>query len=441
METSPLHNHDLEKKVLGSILIEPEAANIAIPILKTPEVFDHQKHQLVYKSILNLHGKGVRPDIVAVTQDLSKNNSINLAGGAYEITALTNHATFTGNLDYHATLLYQYYCNRKGLSIVNSIHAKLMEPVPDTPAIINNAIKELTSLLDGADNGRSFSISQWVDRALMNQKSAMQAPGTKLIPFRSNTLTEALGGLKKQRLYILAARPAEGKTVVGYDIAEHCAIAGKPAVIYSQEMSGEELAERALSKHSGVDGMRISNYCINNYEYDAMAAKDYTTMPLYIDDTPGLTMTQLRSRMLKEKRDHNIELAIVDYLQLCEAEDEKQNRTQQISKVSRGLKKLAKELDIPIVALSQLNRKSEEKANRKPSLAELRDSGSIEQDADTVILLHRPENHDLETYTINGEQLPARNLLIMIVAKNRGGALGEIPFKWIGSNLTYEDYE
>jgi replicative DNA helicase len=433
---------EITESVLGAILLEPENLNIVSRILKTPEMFEGQRSQLIYKAMLNLQEQGVKPDIITVTKELSKNNSITIVGGAYEISKLTNKVVRTDNLDYHATLLYQAYCQRRLLEVFNRGYAKCSEPVPDVPTIIETAVKELSGLLDGADHGRSLSLAHWVDKALMLQKEAMQSPGTTLIPLRSETLKKALGGLKKQRLYIVAARPGEYKTVVGGEIAYHASVCGYPTALFAQEMSGIEMAERYMSKDSGVDGQRISNYCINNYEFNSMAAKDYTTIPLYIDDTPGLTMTQLRSRALKEKRDHNIQLMVVDYLQLCEPETPgKQNREQEISKISRGLKKLAKELDIPVVALSQLNRKSEEKANKKPALSELRDSGSIEQDADTVILLHRPDLHGQEKYNYYNNEIVAINLLVMIVAKNRGGGLGEYLFKCLPSNLTFNDYE
>jgi replicative DNA helicase len=262
------------------------------------------------------------------------------------------------------------------------------------------------------------------------------------IPISIHNLQKQTNGWKNGNLIILAARPAMGKTAVALDYAYYPAKNNIPIAFFSLEMTGKELAGRLMSKESGINSQKINNNLIDTYELtklrsDCLTFKD---LPLYIDDTPALSITRLRSKALRMKREFNIKMIIIDYLQLMDGSDSKDSREQEISKISRGLKKLAKELDLPIIALSQLSRQVELRPSKKPQLSDLRDSGAIEQDADMVIFLLRPEYYEMKSYLYGNEEIDTQGLMVHIVAKFRGGITGEIKNKWIAETTSIDNF-
>jgi len=257
-------------------------------------------------------------------------------------------------------------------------------------------------------------------------------------------LNEQINGFKNGNLIILAARPGMGKTAFALKLASYPASNNTPVAFFSLEMTAQELASRVLSYNSGIPAQKITNAYINTYELQHLR-DNLTTIKdtkLFIDDSSHLTIERLRIKAHKLKEEHKIKMIVIDYIQLMDSSNQyRGNKVNEVSEISRGLKLLAKELDLPIIALSQLSRQVETRTDKKPILADLRDSGSIEQDADMVMFLMRPEYYKMETYNINGQEVNSERLLVCDIAKFRGGRTGEIYLKWVGDIMSVEDYD
>jgi replicative DNA helicase len=434
------HNSDLEESLLGSIMTEPAALNLILPILKTHHFYE-DKHSIIYQAIQNLCKVGITADMLTVVTEVKKMGRLEYIGGPYFISSLVTRVVSTANVEVHARHIQESYFKRQAYKIANEVISKVLEPTSDCFDLLNQFQTSIQGITEGLTNKSFRTIGEYKNVVLDNCYDVLQGKISASVPVRIDGLQLLTNGWKKGNLIILAARPGMGKTAVALDYAEYPASLGIPTAIFSLEMTGAELAGRVMSQRSGVDGMRINNHTVNRDEYKFLVNQtDLDTIPLYIDETPGQNILQLRAKAMQLKREKNIQLIVVDYLQLMDGIDSRDNREQEVSKISRGLKKLAKELEIPIIALAQLNRELERRPDKKPQLSDLRDSGAIEQDADMVIFLLRPEYYGIENYNLAGENLSTRGLLVKIIAKNRGGITGEIKCRWNGSSTSITNY-
>lgn len=434
-------NEDLEEAILGACIMDPASVYKISDRLK-PQHFYLDKHRYIYSAILNLVKRNAKIDLLTVVTELKANKTIDEVGGAYGVSTITNRMAGGENVEAHSLIVIQSYISRKLWELTQRYSNLSLDHGSDPLQLQEDLIKEVAGLTDGLEEKSTQILSEFTMQAIVECEDAMNKRSPN-IPVKNSALQAVTGGWKKQQLIIVAARPGMGKTVFGLECALYPASLNIPVAFFSQEMSGCEIGGRVLSTISGVNAMKINSNSVERHELDAMKKElsGISKYPLYIDEQAGLTITRLRNKAIKLKREKGIELLVVDYLQLCEGETNgKENREQEISKISRGLKRLAKELDIPVIALSQLNRQNEARTDKKPLLSDLRDSGAIEQDADKVIMLHRPEYYGFNTYEQNGETISADGLLVMIIAKNRGGILGEVKARWIGSNVTITDY-
>lgn len=432
---------EIEDTIIGSIIYENEAFDLVSVMLKS-EHFYKESNAIIYKTCYNLATNNIPIDLLTVCTELKKNNQLELVGGSYHITSLTNQIGSISNIETHATILIQKYLLRQMIILGNKIMNKGYDNSTDCFDLIDYCGTELNQMLNVIEAKKAKKLNELTSEVLIDCFKSLNEDKPSGIPISIHNLQKQTNGWKNGNLIILAARPAMGKTAVALDYAYYPAKNNIPIAFFSLEMTGKELAGRLMSKESGINSQKINNNLIDTYELtklrsDCLTFKD---LPLYIDDTPALSITRLRSKALRMKREFNIKMIIIDYLQLMDGSDSKDSREQEISKISRGLKKLAKELDLPIIALSQLSRQVELRTSKKPQLSDLRDSGAIEQDADMVIFLLRPEYYEMKSYLYGNEEIDTQGLMVHIVAKFRGGITGEIKNKWIAETTSIDNF-
>jgi replicative DNA helicase len=435
------HSQELEESILGALMLEPSLCNTIIPILK-PEYFYTQANNYIFNAILDLYTHRNPIDILTVIQKLNALKTLEIVGGAYFVSSLTNKVPSSANIEFHARMIQQKYLVRRMIVIANDLTVKCYEPKADPFEIIEGVEKQISELTNFFKVGTK-SIGQLLTDVIDDIKKVQEhGIATGLLSGFEN-IDSLTGGWQNGTLNILAARPAMGKTAFALSLAKNSAINKKPSLIFSLEMTAKQLAGRLAASESEVSSSKINQKRITVNELGIIGAKCSQLMnaPLYIDDTPNLTFNQLRSIALRLKHELKIEFIIIDYLQLMHGEL-KGNRESEISFISRNLKGLSKELDLPIIALSQLSRKVEERTDKRPQLSDLRESGAIEQDADNVMFLFRPEYYDLfpNGYEYGTTVLDTKNLCLLDFAKGREIAVCEIPLKFYGEFMKFENY-
>lgn len=425
---------ELEEAVLGAIMLESEYINTVTEILQ-PESFYKDSHRLIFKAITTLHKQSFPVDMRTVTEQLKKTKELELVGGAYGIAMLTNGVASAANAEFHSSIIAQKFVQRELIRIGTETAISSYDPGADIFDLIESLEKKITILTNTFRTGSTSKNMVKLWRELEEKNNLLlELKGMNGVPSGFTSIDRTTGGWQKGNLIILAARPAMGKTALAINMACNASILfDKPGVIFSLEMSALELFTRMVSSES-----RVSN---NHFNRKGIAVEDLAKISnnvsrlinceLYIDDTPALTLLQLKSKARKHMRDNKIEWLIIDYLQLMEGEagSDRDNRERIVASISRGLKALAKELDIPIIALSQLSRGLEKRGGEKrPQLSDLRESGAIEQDADVVMFLHRPEY-----YNIMEDENGQSNVGVAenIFAKNRNGPIGTVYTRFI----------
>lgn len=437
------NDQSLEEAILGAILLESEAIETALPLMK-PEHFYSDNNKQVFIAMQNLFKNKGDIDILTVTNELKRMNVLESVGGSYFVSSLTNKIASSANIEFHCRIVQQKYILRKLSLISKNLSYKAEEAQADCFDIMEWVQKEIRTIEDGLEYSNTSKIEDIVKIEIDELKKSLLTGITPGVRSSIDALNNQTSGWQKGDLIILAGRPGMGKTAAALDFALYPALNGLAAAFFSLEMSKGQLGKRVLSLISlmpvqKIVTKKVNQYDINLLENDGKILKD---VPLFIDDTPGITLTELTTKARRLKREHDIEILVVDYLQLMSGSNSKGGfREQEISEISRGLKTLAKELDIPIIALSQLSRKVEERPDKKPQLSDLRESGAIEQDADMVIFCFRPEYYEMDTYFLSGQEISAYQLFIFIIAKFRQGSPGEIKASWIGEITKVDNYK
>lgn len=433
---------EIEESVLGAIIYEQSNYDLVSNLLR-PEHFYKEQNGLIYKACQELIQESKPIDLMTVCYQLKANNSLEMVGGSFYVSNLTNTASAISAIETHTAIVIEKYLMREVIRVSTDLIKKAYEDSTDCFELIDFAGTEINNMLNVIESKQAKRLDDLSNQVLDDCLTALKDEKPTGVPISINSLQKQTNGWRKGQLIILAARPAMGKTAVGLDYAYHPATKGVPIGFFSLEMTGKELAGRLMSKESGISSQKINSNIVDTYELTALR-KDcqvFKNLPLYIDDTPALSIQRLRSKALRMKREFGIQMIVIDYLQLMDGADSKDNREQEISKISRGLKKLSKELDIPIIALSQLSRNVETRPSKKPQLSDLRDSGAIEQDADMVIFLLRPEYYELDRYLYGNEEVSTEGLLIKIIAKFRGGVTGELRTRWIGETTSITNWD
>ena len=440
----PPSDLETEEVVLGAILIEPNALATVIDILQ-PEVFYKEAHQRIFAAVLALYPIGEPIDVITVTNYLRKSGEIDFIGGPAYIAQLTDRVISAANIEYHARILIEKYIQRKLIEISNNIITEAYDATSDAFDILNEAENALFQINE-QNLRRSFRSMPSVLQVVREQietayKNQGEYTGVVTGYYHLDQLT---GGLQPSDLIIIAARPGMGKTAFALSMARNMAVEfGLPIAFFSLEMTAPQLVIRILSAQTQISSERIRKGELDDMEWMTLneAMNKLSNVKLFLDDTPALSIFELRAKARRLKQAYDIQAIYIDYLQLMTAKiDRNSNREQEIASISRALKALAKELNIPVIALSQLSRDVEKRSGTKrPQLSDLRESGAIEQDADIVIGIYRPEYYMKEEQVDEDKLAAVKNKAEIILLKHRNGPLGTVNLYFLNQFALFTD--
>ena len=421
-ERVPPQNIEAEQSVLGAMLIKKEAITQAQELLR-PDDFYREAHRIVFETMLELAGDNEAVDLVTLTEALRKKEMLEKVGGISFITALANYVPTAANIVYHAQIVKEKSELRHLLDAATEIASAAYEATDDVKDIMDDAEKKILAVAANQTGGAFEPIRNIVIDTVGRVETLYENQGGLTgISTGFRDLDRDTSGLQKSDLILVAARPSMGKTAFTLNIATYAAMHGHTVAFFSLEMSKEQLVQRMLCSEGGIDSQRLRTGQLEDADWDRLinTADRVSKASIYIDDTAGINVMDLRSKARRLKAEHGLDLIVIDYLQLMQgrARSSSDNRQQEISEISRSLKALARELDVPVVALSQLSRSVESRTVKKPMLSDLRESGSLEQDADIVMFLYREDYYDQET--------ERKNITEVIIAKHRNGPIGTI---------------
>lgn len=417
-----------EQAVLGSMLVDTEAVISAVEILK-PEDFYREDNREIYAAMLELYSYGKHIDMITLMEQLRLRGSLERVGNNQYIATLIDNVPTTSNIENYVKIVEEKSVLRKLIKAANDILKLGYAQTEEVDSIIEQAEKQVFDVVQNR-NSKGYASMKEILVTAFDMIETMYQNKNKVSGIESGfiDLDNKISGLNPSDLIIVAARPAMGKSAFVLNIANFVAMHMKtPVMIFSLEMSKEQMVSRILSSESEIDSMKLRNANFDSEDWLKLGETSgkLSDVPLYIDDTPGLSASELRAKCRKAKLEKNIGLVIIDYLQLMESKSRgNTSRQQEISDISRSLKILAKELKVPVIALSQLSRATESRTDHRPMLSDLRESGAIEQDADIVMFLHREDYYDPET--------EKKNVAEVIIAKNRNGETGTVELAWLG---------
>lgn len=441
----PPQARDFEEAVLGAVMIEDNAIDDVIEFLQE-DAFYVDAHRRIYKAVKQLYLTESPVDLLTVTEQLRRNGDLEAVGGAYYIAQLTNKVGSAANLEYHARIVSQKYIQRMLISSSSETIKEAYEDGADVFQLLDKAESNLMLISENNAKKSSMDIASIIRKELeeidvrMNNDEHLNG-----VPTGFMELDRATGGWQKSDLIIVAARPGMGKTAFTLALARNSSVDyKKPVAFFSLEMSGNQLVQRLISMESEIPAEKIRRGSLEKHEFQQLTSKidSLSKGQLFIDDTPGINIFELRSKCRKLKQKHDIQMIIIDYLQLMSGTSEGKgggNREQEISQISRSLKGLAKELNVPVIALSQLSRATETRGgSKKPILSDLRESGAIEQDADIVIFLYRGEYYGLLT---DEDGMDLKGIAEIIIAKHRNGPLKTVKARFIDRFAKFADFD
>lgn len=422
---------DLEEAVLGAIMLEKDAVIAVLDILK-PESFYKDQHQKIFEAILDLSVRNEPIDILTVTEELKKREKLAEVGGALYITQLTNRIASAAHLEYHARIIAQKFIQRELIRVASEIQSKAFDETIDVDELLDFSERQLFNIAEGNIRKETAKISDLIKDAIFQiEEASKREDSLSGVPSGYTKLDRITSGWQRSDLIIIAARPSMGKTAFVLCMARNMAVDHKrPVAVFSLEMSSLQLVNRLIVSETELPSERIRNGRLEQYEWEQLEhkIKNLIEAPIFIDDTPAISIHELRAKCRRLKNLYDVQVIIIDYLQLMSGtSDSKGNREQEVSTISRSLKGIAKELNVPIIALSQLNRSVEQRGGgKRPQLSDLRESGAIEQDADIVCFIHRPEKYGIT----DEEGINWRGKADIIVAKHRNGAVGDVLLKF-----------
>lgn len=435
---------ELEEAVLGALMLEKDAI-ISVGDLLKADTFYKDAHQKIYKAIMNLSTKEEPIDILTVTEELKREGTLEEVGGPFYITQLTNRVASAAHIEFHARIIAQKHIQRELIRVSSDIQNQAFDDSIDVADLLDKAQQEVFDIAEGNIKKESAHIRPLADEVINQIVEAGKRPdGLSGVPSGFTALDRITSGWQKSDLVIIAARPSMGKTAFVLSMTRNMAVEHKaPIAIFSLEMGGDQLVKRMISSETELGSEKLRNGKLEDFEWEQLHVKikDLVDAPIYVDDTPGLSIYELRSKCRRLKAKYDIGCVIIDYLQLMTAgSDMRGNREQEVSLISRQLKIIAKELNIPVIALSQLNRGVEQRTGdaKKPMLSDLRESGAIEQDADMVLFIHRPERYGI---TEDAEGNSLIGIADIIIAKHRNGAVGEIQLRFRNQLARFMDLE
>ncbi len=436
---------DLERVVLGALMIDKDAFSIVSELLR-PETFYEPRNEKVYRAIQTLSLAEKPVDIMTVTEELKHEGTLEEVGGPAYIVDLSSHVASSAHIEYHARILAQKYLARQLITFASIIETKAFDETVDVDELMQEAEGSLFELSQKNMRQDYTQIDPVIKQAMeILQKAAANTTGLTGIPTGYSGLDNMTSGWQNSDLIIIAGRPAMGKTAFALSLAKNIAIDAEiPVAFFSLEMSNVQLMNRMLSNVCEVSGKKIMNGQLDDGEWKRLDrnVRRLQGKPMYVDDTPGMSIFELRTKARRLVREKGVRIIMIDYLQLMNANGAKfGSRQEEVSTISRSLKGLAKELDIPIIALSQLNRTVENRdgiEGKRPQLSDLRESGAIEQDADMVIFVHRPEYYHIYD---DGKGNDLHGMAQIIIAKHRKGGTGDVLLNFRGELTRFENPE
>lgn len=426
----PPQSLEAEQSVLGAVLLDKDAIVKVVELLH-PEHFYRPQHALIFSAIVKLYEKRLPADLITLTSQLKEMGEYENVGGSGYLSTLVAFVPTSSNIEHYANIVKDKAVKRQLITTSNLISELSYDQERDVKDLLDEAERRLFGI--SQDHLKQNFVS--IKEALMESFDRLDElhknkGGLRGVPTGFKELDKKLSGLQDNNLIILAARPSVGKTTLAMNIAQHAAVKDKKRVgIFSLEVSKEQLVDLMLASQADVDGWKITtgNLSDDDFQKISDAMGELAEAPLFIDDTPGISVMEMRTKARRLQIEHGVDMIVVDYLQLVKGRD-LNNRAVEVSEISLSLKNLARELKVPVLALSQLNRAVESRTQKIPQLADLRESGSIEQDADVVMFLYREDNEDLETIKLS-------------IAKHRSGALGELELRYKGERRRFYSIE
>ncbi len=429
----PPHDNEAEQAILGSILIDKDIM-ISLSQLVFPEYFYEERHRIIFESMLSLYDERRPIDILTLTNHLKKKKVIKEVGGATYLSELTNVVPTSANSEHYAQIVRDAFIRRSLIQMGSRMTDKAFEEEKEASEILDEAEAEIFKVAQDHISQGFIQLKETLAESF-DRLDELHKTGEGLRGLETGfiDLDNLLSGLQNSNLIILAARPGQGKTAFAVNVAQFVGSVNKlPVGIFSLEMSKEELVDRLLVSQSEIDAWRLKTGKMTDSDYEALsvAMGHLAEAPIFIDDTPGLTIADMRSKARRLHAEHGLRLLIVDYLQLVNPGRKFESRVQEVSYVSQSLKNIARELKIPVLGISQLSRAVEQRGGGKPQLADLRESGAIEQDADVVMFLYSPD-----------EEFTSQRIVNVLVAKHRNGPVGEKELLFRGDKIKFYNIE
>jgi len=428
MERMPPASVEAEQAVLGAMLLKPDAVTTAAEEL-TADDFYRETHRLIFEAMMDLKERTEPVDLVTLTEQLKKADKLTKIGGIPALSLIANSVPTAANVQYHARIVREKAQLRSLIHAATEIAGAAYEDAEDVEDIMDSAEKRILEVSSGKRSKDFVPLQDILLNTLEQIEARYSNKGSITgLPTGFTELDHLTAGLQKSDLILVAARPSMGKTAFTLNIAAHVVLRAKePVAFFSLEMSKEQLVQRLICSEGRIDSQRLRVGELEDKEWGDLidTANRLSAAPLYIDDTPGITVMELRSKARRLKAEQGLSLIIIDYLQLMQGRTSKSgdNRQQEISEISRSLKALARELNVPVVALSQLSRSVESRQIKRPMLSDLRESGSLEQDADIVMFLYREDYYDPETEN--------KNITEVIIAKHRNGPVDTVELTFL----------
>jgi replicative DNA helicase len=441
-ERIPPQAIDVEQAVLGAMLLDKEAIGRAIEIIDK-DCFYQDDHQKIFEVLVDLFDKNRPVDIVTVSEELTKRKQLDGVGGRMHLLELAERVATTANIEYHCNIVLEKSTLRRLINTSTGIVSQCYDAAQDVDDLLDRAEQGIFSISEKRIKEGFIPLGELLPHTFEAIEEYQKKGGMITgIPTGFVELDTLTGGLQKSDLVVVASRPSMGKTALCLSIAEHVAIENKiPVGIFSLEMAKSQLAQRMLCSRARFSTHKMRTGRISDHEYSnlAVAVGPLAESQIFIDDTPNIGILQMRAKSRRLKAQHDVGLIVVDYLQLMQGPRSSESRQQEISMISRSLKGLAKELDVPVIAVSQLSRKVEDRGGEKrPMLADLRESGAIEQDADVVAFVYRPEFYGIEKFR---DGAPAQGVAEIIVSKHRNGPTGELRLTFLKDYARFENME
>ncbi|MFG0331098.1 MAG: replicative DNA helicase [Phycisphaerales bacterium] len=432
----PPHALEAEMALLGSMIIDANVIGDVIQIVKSPEDFHRAAHGAVFQALVELYDSHNAGDLTMLYNRLADRGVAEEIGGPEFLEELVNAVPVATNATHYARIVADKAIVRRLIGAAGEILRTAYTNAGDVREVLDSAEKAIFDVVQSGEKEGAASLSALLELTMQAIESRSQGGVLTGHATGFTEFDEMTSGLQRGDMIILAARPSMGKTAFALNMAENVALLGHPVGVFSLEMSKQALAQRLLCSRSEVDSHRLRRNMLSRDDFRrlGLAMAELNEAPIYIDDTPGISVLELRAKARRMVAKHDVELIIVDYLQLMSGSS-RESRQQEVSEISRGVKGLARELNVPVICLSQLNRAAENREDHRPRMADLRESGSIEQDADVVLMLHREDY-----YQQHKDDYEPTNIAELIITKQRNGPTGTVKLVWVGESTKFKNY-